>query len=280
MDFEHPARNDFLVINQFRVDPPWATGNRGYIVPDLVLFVNGIPLVVVEAKRPTSWIPLTEAIDQLLRYSNQRLDVAEPEGAERLFRYAQLMVATCFETARLGTVGAPHKHYLAWKDVYPLQTSEVSENLGGRDNLSQQNCSSPGAAPRARAGHRPQLHPLRPQRRAPQEDRAALPAVPRRPQGHLADRRHPRRGRRARPAKWHHLAHARLRQEPHHGLPDPRIALAAPPAALQDRAHHRPHQTGGAAGGDGGTNRRAAPAGRRYLGFCSAANPARASSSA
>jgi type I restriction enzyme R subunit len=137
LDFEHPARNDFLVINQFRVDPPWATGNRGYIVPDLVLFVNGIPLVVVEAKKPDLMDPLTEAIGQLLRYSNQRLDVAEPEGAERLFRYAQFMIATCFETARLGTVGAPHKHYLAWKDTYPLQTSEVAATLG-KDELAQQ----------------------------------------------------------------------------------------------------------------------------------------------
>ncbi len=120
LDFDHPARNDFLVINQFRVDPPWATaGGGGYIVPDLVLFVNGIPLVVVEAKDPQTPDPLTRAIHQLRRYSNQRESVAEPEGAEALFRYIQLMVATCFDDARLGTVGASHKHYLAWKDTYP-----------------------------------------------------------------------------------------------------------------------------------------------------------------
>ncbi len=129
IDYEHPARNDFLVVNQFRVDPPWASGSRDYIVLDLVLFVNGIPLAVVECKRPDSESPLTEAITQLRRYSNQREGVSEPEGAERPFRYAQLMVATCSETARLGTVGASHKHYLAWKDVYP-KTSEVSENFG------------------------------------------------------------------------------------------------------------------------------------------------------
>ena len=119
LDFEHPERNDFLVVNQFRVDPPWATGGLDYIVPDLVLFVNGIPLVVVEAKSPDLDDPLTRAIDQLLRYSNQREEVAEPEGAERLFHYAQLTVATCFETARVGTVGASYEHYLEWKDCYP-----------------------------------------------------------------------------------------------------------------------------------------------------------------
>ncbi len=119
VDFDHPERNDFLVVNQFRVDPPWATGGRDYIVPDLVLFVNGIPLVVVEAKNPDLEDPLTQAITQLLRYSNRREEVTEPEGAERLFHYAQVMVATCFETARVGTVGASYEHYLEWKDCYP-----------------------------------------------------------------------------------------------------------------------------------------------------------------
>ncbi len=49
IDFDHPERNDFLAINQFRADAP---GGQRYIVPDLVLFVNGIPLVVVECKSP------------------------------------------------------------------------------------------------------------------------------------------------------------------------------------------------------------------------------------
>ena len=132
VDYQHPRRNDFLVVNQFRVDPPWAAGNVDYVVPDLVLFVNGIPLVVVECKRPGVENPLTDAITQLLRYSNRREDVTEPEGAERLFRYAQLMVATCFETARLGTVGASYEHYLAWKDVYPVpKTFRVFRNPKG-----------------------------------------------------------------------------------------------------------------------------------------------------
>jgi type I restriction enzyme R subunit len=139
IDYEHPERNDFLVVNQFRVDPPWASGNVDYVVPDLVLFVNGIPLVVVECKRSDVEDPLTDAITQLLRYSNRREGVREPEGVERLFRYAQLMVATCFEEARLGTVGASYEHYLAWKDVYPeSKTCRVSENptgLSGQETL-------------------------------------------------------------------------------------------------------------------------------------------------
>lgn len=134
LDFERPERNDFLVINQFRVDPPWATAGRDYVIPDLVLFVNGIPLVVVEAKSPDLEDPLTHAITQLLRYSNQREGVDEPEGAERLFHYAQVMVATCFETARVGTVGASYEHYLEWKDSYPIPIAQVAEELGIRDD--------------------------------------------------------------------------------------------------------------------------------------------------
>ena len=130
IDFDHPERNDLLAINQFRVDPPWATGGRDYVVPDVVLFVNGIPLAVVECKHPDQEEPLTEAITQLLRYSNQREGVEEPEGAERLFHYAQVMVATCFETARVGTVGASYEHYLEWKDTYPLPMAQVAEELG------------------------------------------------------------------------------------------------------------------------------------------------------
>jgi type I restriction enzyme R subunit len=130
LDFEHPAHNDFLVVNQFRVDPPWATSGRDYIVPDIVLFVNGIPLVVVECKHWDQEEPLTVGITQLLRYSNQREEVEEPEGAERLFHYAQVMVATCFETARVGTVGASYEHYLEWKDTYPMPMERVAEDLG------------------------------------------------------------------------------------------------------------------------------------------------------
>src|SRR6266487_934315 len=81
IDWEHPERNDFLVVNQFRVDEPVGQG-RKFIAPDLVLFVNGIPLVVIEAKSPTVVEPMVKAIRQLRRYANQR---GQPEGNERLF---------------------------------------------------------------------------------------------------------------------------------------------------------------------------------------------------
>ncbi|MHA2022791.1 MAG: type I restriction endonuclease, partial [Candidatus Thorarchaeota archaeon] len=94
IDFKNPERNHFLAINQFRVDPPWSTGDKGFIIPDIVLFINGIPLIVVECKKPDHDAPLEDGIDQLLRYSNQREWVREEfgyEGVEKLFHYVQIM---------------------------------------------------------------------------------------------------------------------------------------------------------------------------------------------
>jgi len=51
IDFEHPERNDFLAVSQYRVDEPGGQAKR-FVVPDVVLFVNGIPLIVIECKSP------------------------------------------------------------------------------------------------------------------------------------------------------------------------------------------------------------------------------------
>lgn len=57
VDFEYIDKNNFLCMNQFRVDPPWSTGNKGFCVPDIVLFVNGIPSSLSSAKVRNSITP-------------------------------------------------------------------------------------------------------------------------------------------------------------------------------------------------------------------------------
>jgi type I restriction enzyme R subunit len=52
IDWDHPENNTCRVVNQFRVDEPGGQAKK-YVVPDLVLFVNGVPLVVVECKSPS-----------------------------------------------------------------------------------------------------------------------------------------------------------------------------------------------------------------------------------
>ena len=67
IDYETPENNDFFALNQFRVAGPVEV-----IKPDIVLFVNGIPLGVVECKSPQIPEPRSEALDQLTRYQNER----------------------------------------------------------------------------------------------------------------------------------------------------------------------------------------------------------------
>ncbi len=138
IDLERPERNDYLVVNQFRVDPPGMVGDTGFIVPDLVLFVNGIPLVVIECKSPAATNPMEEGITQLLRYSNQRDWVEEDEGVERLFHYNQFLVSTFFHEARVGTIGASYEHYVEWKDTSPVPMAQVAAELGVQKLSSQQ----------------------------------------------------------------------------------------------------------------------------------------------
>lgn len=136
IDWDHPENNTFRVVNQFRVDEPGGQAKR-CIVPDLVLFVNGIPLVVVECKSPGVQEPIEEAIDQLQRYSNQRSWVADKEGNERLFHTNQFVIATSYDEARVGTIGAQAVHYLEWKDTSPVPMADVAAPLG-KDSLSSQ----------------------------------------------------------------------------------------------------------------------------------------------
>lgn len=121
IDWDNVGANSFTIANQFRIDcPPGHDVGKGFIIPDLVLLVNGIPVVVVEAKSPAIPEPLAEAVNQLRRYHNARkaaLEVEENEGAPSLFASVQLLIATSFDQARVGCIGAGLEHYGSWKTV-------------------------------------------------------------------------------------------------------------------------------------------------------------------
>jgi type I restriction enzyme R subunit len=98
---------------------------------------------VVECKSPGIAEPLPQAVDQLRRYSNQRKEAGEiedNEGNERIFHTSQFLVATSFDEARVGTIGADMQHYLEWKDTAPVALADVARELGVGDpaNLSSQ----------------------------------------------------------------------------------------------------------------------------------------------
>lgn len=119
-DFENPENNDFVVTNQFKL-----LGDKDDIFPDLVLFVNGIPLVVIECKSPTIDNPIAAAIkNNLARYQNQHT------GFEQLFHYNQILVAMCGTQAKYApTFGKAH-HYKDWVDPHPLTKEQVDEEFG------------------------------------------------------------------------------------------------------------------------------------------------------
>ncbi len=77
-------------------------GTEHHIVPDIVLFLNGLPVVVIECKSPKVKEPIPEAIDQLLRYSEQR--GAKGEGSPPLFYFKQFVITTCRQEAKFGTI--------------------------------------------------------------------------------------------------------------------------------------------------------------------------------
>ena len=120
------SANDFLAVSQFQVATP---GRAPNIRPDVTLFVNGIPLVVIEAKPPGNDSGITEAVDQLRRYASQR-GGETAEGAEQLFWTNQFTVATTGERAEAGTFSAPPEHFSAWKDPFPATVDEVAALLG------------------------------------------------------------------------------------------------------------------------------------------------------
>lgn len=128
IDFEHPERNDFLAINQFRVDEPGGQAKK-FVAPDVVLFVNGIPLVVIECKSPYVTDPMAGGIEQLRRYANQR-GLGMPEGNEQLFWTNQFVVSTYGDKARVGTFTSGPEHYLEWKDAAPRSRDELAAHLG------------------------------------------------------------------------------------------------------------------------------------------------------
>ncbi|MEU3249382.1 type I restriction endonuclease [Streptomyces sp. NPDC006997] len=135
VDWEQPARqgqedacgNDLLAVSQFRVE----RGGLRRGTPDLVLFVNGLPWVVVECKvsvaaGPDSRVALDAAVGQVVRYAG----ADEPDAVPEFTRFAQLLVAAAGTHAELGTVTSEPVGFAAWRTYCPASEQEVREELG------------------------------------------------------------------------------------------------------------------------------------------------------
>ena len=139
IDFANPANNQFHAINQFRIDTPGCV--KQFIIPDIVLFVNGIPLAVVECKlgSQTCANPMHEAFVQLQRYRNAR-EATEAaglkEGEPRLFHSNLLLIRSSGAEADYGTITSGEEHFYAWKTLWP-ESDEDAKKLSPQQRLVQ-----------------------------------------------------------------------------------------------------------------------------------------------
>ena len=103
-DFETPENNDFLAVNQFTV----IEGNHNRR-PDIVLFVNGLPLAVIELKNP--------ADEEATIWSAYRQLQTYKEEIPSLFTYNELLVVSDGTQARAGTITSNQEWFLPWKTI-------------------------------------------------------------------------------------------------------------------------------------------------------------------
>ena len=134
IDWDNVDNNDFLVTRQLEIKT--ATGKS--IFPDIIIFVNGIPIVVIECKSPflekklNENVGKSEAFKQLRRYMNER-DPNIFEGTPRLF-YTNFFTGISNKYhAYVGTISSKYNHYLEWKDPYPF----IKENIEDVENNGQ-----------------------------------------------------------------------------------------------------------------------------------------------
>jgi type I restriction enzyme R subunit len=102
VDWEHPVNNDFLLVSQFSV-----TGALYTCRPDLVGFVNGLPLVVIELKKPG--VPARAAFNENLTHYKQQIPA--------LFWYNALLIASNGTESRVGSLTADWERFFEWKRI-------------------------------------------------------------------------------------------------------------------------------------------------------------------
>ncbi|MEZ8951168.1 type I restriction endonuclease subunit R [Vibrio sp. 10N.247.311.18] len=104
MDFTTPDNNEFLVVNQFTI-----TGTKGNRRPDVVVFINGLPISVIELKNPADeHADIWNAFNQLQTYKDEISD---------LFVFNEALIVSDGWTARVGSLTANKERFLPWKTV-------------------------------------------------------------------------------------------------------------------------------------------------------------------
>ncbi|MCD4813857.1 HsdR family type I site-specific deoxyribonuclease [bacterium] len=107
IDWQNPENNIYHVTDEMSV---LCEDNKSIFRPDIVLFVNGVPLSVIECKSSSIKDPMGEAISQHLR--NQ-----QGEGIQKLYVFSQILLSISVNQAMYGTVGTPKKFWGIWREA-------------------------------------------------------------------------------------------------------------------------------------------------------------------
>lgn len=132
IDWNNPRNNVFHVTVEFEVE---RTGSRDIRRPDIVCFVNGIPFIVIECKRPEEKHSLEQAIKQSIRNW-------QGDEIPYLFLYSQLVLALNKNDGSYGTTGTPIKFWAKWREMRDVDT-EVRAAINGsvRLDATMRSCS-------------------------------------------------------------------------------------------------------------------------------------------
>ena len=114
IDWENPENNVFHVTEEFEVLRTWS--KQSYR-PDIVLFLNGIPICVIECKRPDMKDPIKQAVSQHIR--NQQED-----GIRHLYVYSQMVLSIATNKALYATTWTPEEFWAHWNEKFETETEE------------------------------------------------------------------------------------------------------------------------------------------------------------
>jgi type I restriction enzyme, R subunit len=111
IDWDNPAGNTFHCTAEFKME---RVGLAQHHTPDIVLFVNGIPLVVMACKCAAGPAPGHDPIDQAI---DELTACQAKDGIPQLFLFSQLLLALARDKAHYGTTGTPPQHWSMWKEA-------------------------------------------------------------------------------------------------------------------------------------------------------------------
>ena len=253
IDWKNPANNAFHAVAEFSVERARSTETAR---PDIVLFVNGIPLVVIECKAPDT--DAEQAVSQMIRNQGD-------EYIPRLFTYAQILLAVNKNEAKYATVGTSKEFWSVWDELEDAER-EVNACINKALSSGDKDTLFSGEFASARSHFDALEHSddrlvteqdrclyslCRPERllelifgfivfESGSKKICPLPAVLSGPCGHEA--RQTKRQRRS-PHGRYRLAHPRFREVHYHGHADPCPILGARPNQPANDPSYRPQRS-------------------------------------